>query len=295
MDLLTITHFLNWLLMIAMPILLGIYLTEKFHTGWRVWLIGAGTFVISQVFHIPFNTYLLNPILTKVQAALQELPALLVVSILLGLSAGIFEETARYAMFRWWIPGNRTWRGAVLAGAGHGGIESIILGILVMLAFTNLMVYRNTDLSNLNLSLDQLATARAQVAAYWNAPWFATLLGALERAFTIPFHIAASVIVLQVFTRRPGHQRLGWLGLAIFYHTLMDASSVFVAQQWGGYVAEAVLGCFAILDIIIIFGLKQPEPEIALPGPSAALPERPIITPTQVEETSDNLENSRYQ
>ena len=90
-------------------------------------------------------------------------------------------------MFRWWIKDNRTWRSAILAGAGHGGIEAIILGILVMLAFTNLMAYRNIDLSKLNLTLDQLATARQQIQSYWNAPWYATLLGAVERAFTIPF------------------------------------------------------------------------------------------------------------
>jgi uncharacterized membrane protein YhfC len=295
MDLLTITHFLNWLLMIAIPILLGVYLTEKFHTGWRIWLIGGAIFIISQVFHIPFNNYLLNPLLIRVQSSLPEVPALLLISILLGLSAGVFEETARYGMFRWWIKDQRSWRSAILAGAGHGGVESIILGILAMLFFTNLMVYRNIDLSKLNLTLDQLAAARIQIQSYWNAPWYTSLFGALERGFTIPFHIAASVLVLQVFTRRPGHQRLGWLALAIFYHTLLDASAVFIARQWNAYWAEAVFAVFAVVDIFIIFALRQPEPEPA----EAALKSHPIdqpgFTPTQVEETSENLENTRFQ
>jgi uncharacterized membrane protein YhfC len=295
MDLLTITHFLNWLLMIAMPILLGIYLTEKFHLGWRLWLIGAATFVISQVLHIPFNSYILNPVIERLQSILQGLSPQLIAAILLGLSAGVFEECSRYGMFRWWIKDNRTWRGAVLTGAGHGGIEAILLGILVMLAFTNLMAYRNIDVSKLNLTLDQLATAHLQIQSYWNAPWYATLLGAVERAFTIPFHIAASVIVLQVFTRRLGRQRLEWLGLAIFYHALMDASVVFIAGKWGGYAAEAFLGGFAILDLIIIFALRQPEPEPTEP-PSISPPGKtPIFTPLPIEETSDNLDSTRYQ
>ncbi len=295
MDLLTITHFLNWLLMIAMPILLGIYLTEKFHLGWRLWLIGAATFVISQVFHIPFNIYILNPAIERVQSALPDISPLFIAAILLGLSAGVFEECSRYGMFRWWIKDNRTWRGAVLAGAGHGGIEAVLLGILVMLAFTNLMAYRNIDMSKLNLTLDQLATARQQIQSYWNAPWYATLFGAVERAFTIPFHIAASVIVLQVFTRRLGRQRLGWLGLAIFYHALMDASAVFIAGTRGGYAAEAFLGGFAILDIIIIFALRQPEPEPTEPPPTSPPEKTPAFNPRPVEETTDNLENTRYQ
>jgi uncharacterized membrane protein YhfC len=295
MDLLTITHFLNWLLMIAMPILLGIYLTERFHLGWRLWLIGAATFIISQVFHIPFNIFILNPAIEKLQSTLPGISPLLITAVLLGLSAGVFEECARYGMFRWWIKDPLSWRSAVLAGAGHGGIEAIIIGILVMLTFTNLMAYRNIDMSKLNLTLDQLATARLQVQAYWNAPWYATLLGAVERAFTIPFHIMASVVVLQVFTRRPGHQMLRWLGLAILLHTLMDATGVVIATQWGAYAAEAAFGVLAVLDIIIIFALRQPEPEPTEPPSTPSPGKTPIFTPLPVEETSDNLEKTRYQ
>jgi uncharacterized membrane protein YhfC len=103
MDLLSITHFLNGLLMIALPIVLGIYLTEKFHLGWKIWLIGACIFILSQIFHIPFNIYVLNPLLVKIQSAGQDTLKQLIVAALLGLSAGVFEETARYVMYRWWM------------------------------------------------------------------------------------------------------------------------------------------------------------------------------------------------
>jgi len=295
MNLLVITHFLNGILMIAIPIALAIYLTEKFRSGWKLWLIGASIFIISQVFHIPFNTYLLKSLLAKVQSTYQGNTGLLIIVIILGLSAGVFEETARYAMYRWWIKGARTWRSSILAGAGHGGIEAIILGILVLLTYFNLMAYRNLDLSNLNLSLDQLSIARQQIQAYWNAPWYATLLGALERLFTIPFHIAASVLVLQVFTRKPGQQKLWWLFLAILYHALMDAAAVFVSSQWGYYLAEAVLGGMAILDIFIIFSLRQVEPIIEIPmtPPEGQVP--PSFTTSPIEETSENLDKTRFQ
>src|SRR4030042_4690974 len=173
MDLLTITHFLNGLLMIAMPIILGIYLTEKFRLGWKIWLIGACIFILSQVFHLPFNTYLLNPLLTKIQSTLQGNTGQLIVATSLGLSAGVFEETARYVMYRWWVKDARTWRNGILAGAGDGGIEDIILGVLVMLAYMNLLAYRSLDLSKLNLTLDQLAIARSQIQGSWSAPWSA--------------------------------------------------------------------------------------------------------------------------
>ena len=278
--------------MIGLPIILGVYLTHKFQMGWKLWIIGATTFIFSQILHLPFNIYALNPILGTIQQTIQ---GNLAIALLLGLSAGVFEECARYGMYRWWIKDARSWRTAILAGAGHGGIEAILLGGLVMLAFINLVAYRNYDLSNLNLSPDQLATAQQQIQMYWNVPWYDTLFGVLERIFTIPFHIMASVLVVQVFTRRPGHQQLGWLGLAILLHTLMDASAVFIGSRWGGYAAEVVLCGLAIMDMIIIYTLRQPEPEANPPLPLPTVIESQVFTPTPVEETSENLEKTRYQ
>jgi uncharacterized membrane protein YhfC len=108
-------------------------------------LIGAAVFIISQVFHIPFNLLVLNPALQQIQQNLPETIGLLVVSVLLGLSAGVFESSARYFMYRWWIKDARTWRVGVLSGAGHGGL-SILLGRLVLLA-CDMMAYRNVDLA----------------------------------------------------------------------------------------------------------------------------------------------------
>lgn len=295
MDLLSIIHLLNGLLMFVIPILLGMYLTTKFRSGWKIWLIGAATFILSQVFHIPFNLLLLNPALTKIRPAIPGEPGFLLVALLLGLSAGIFETAARYAMVRWWLRDNRSWRTGVLAGAGHGGIEAILLGILVLLAYFNMMAYRNFDLGSLDLTPEQLALALQQVQSYWNTPWYDTLLGTVERIFTIPFHIAASVIVMQVFTRQPGRQQPAWLVLAVLMHTLLDASAVYFAGQGSVYVAEAALGTMAVVGILVIFALRQPESQPApapLPGRPAAPPN---FKPAPVEETTENLDNTRFQ
>lgn len=295
MDLLTITHFLNGFLMIALPIVLGILLTHKFHLGWKLWLIGGATYIISQVFHIPFNSYLLNPLLGTIQQVSLGVPSNLAVGILLGLSAGIFEECARYGMFRWWLKDARSWKSAILAGAGHGGIEAIILGGLVMWGFINLTALRYADLSKLNLSADQLPILKQQLLMYWSIPWYNTLFGAVERIFTIPYHIMASVLVMQVFTRRPGQQQLRWLLLAIFLHATMNASAYFLAGYWRGYAVEAVLGALAVMDILIIFALRQPEPEPSVVESIQPHAEPLVHMPKPIEETAENLENTRYQ
>jgi uncharacterized membrane protein YhfC len=95
MDLAALARLLNALLMIALPIILGIFLITKFHLRWKLWLIGGSIYIISQAFHIPFNTYILNPLLRTIQQTIQGIPGNWVVALILGLSAGVFEECAQ--------------------------------------------------------------------------------------------------------------------------------------------------------------------------------------------------------
>lgn len=277
--------------MIGMPIGLAIYLTHKFNSSWRLWWIGGFTFILSQIVHIPFNSLLLNPQLSLFNDSPLPKPLPLILSgLALGLSAGIFEEFARYAMYRWWAKDARSWRSGLLAGAGHGGMEAILLGGLVLAAFVQLFALQDVDLSKV-VALEQLALARQQVEAYWSADWYDTLWGALERLFTIPFHLAASIIVLQAFTRR----KIRWLWLAIAWHAVVDASAVVAASRLGIYLTEAIIGMFALVSLLIIFRLKQPEPVelvednlIPIPSPLTAENLRPV------EENHSKLDNTRY-
>ncbi len=291
MNILYITHLLNGLLMLALPIGLGIYLTWKFRLGWRLWWIGAATFVLSQVAHIPFNSLVLNPFLQgPTLFSLGSKVEQLVTAIALGLSAGLFEELARYAMYRWWAKDARSWRTGLLAGAGHGGIEAILLGSLVLYSYVQVLILQNVGLESI-IPAESIDLAQQQIAQYWAIPWYDSLLGALERAFTIPFHIAASLLVLQVFTRR----QLRWLWLAVAWHTVVDGLAVYSMSQWGIYITETIIGTLSVISIIIIFALRQPEPE---PAPTIIEPLPPPVSLAQIEpakETPETLDNTRYQ
>jgi len=287
MDVKLIAHVLNGLLMILLPIGLGIYLTRRWKLGWRLWLIGAGTFILSQVGHIPFN--LLMSLLLNRTPLVDLAPAgqLIFNAVFLGLSAGLFEELFRYGMFRWWAREARSWRTGILTGAGHGGVEAILLGLLALLALLQLAAYRGMDLAAL-VPADQLALAREQMAAYWSMTWYDSMLGALERLFTIPVQIACAVLVLQCFTRRQHY----WLWLAVGFHALIDASAVIAVNYFGVYGAEAILAGFSLLSLVVIFRLRRPEPapdaEPPPPPPMTGFTARPIV------ETSEKLDNTRF-
>jgi len=280
-----LTYTLNALLMIALPIGLGVFLARRLGLGWRLFWIGAVTFVASQVVHIPLNLVLFR--------VLPEPPVewkLLTNVILLGFTAGLCEESARVIAYRWWIPSARVWREGLMFGAGHGGIEAIIFGALAGLAFIQLAALQNTDLSTLGLTAEQLATGQKQLAEYWSAPWYATLLGAVERAFALCFHLSAAIMVLQVFTRK----NVLWLMAAILWHTATNAIAVYVSQTWGIYAAEAALVGVAVMSVGIIFALRGQEPETA--STAAATSPAPLpVTVAPIEVSKEKLDETRYQ
>ncbi len=287
MDLLFFTHLLNALLMIAMPLGLVIILTRKFRMGWRLWWIGAATFVLSQVGHIPFNA-LVSPLFNlPAIVALQPKTQLWIQATFLGLSAGLFEELFRYGMFRWWARDARSWRKGVLAGAGHGGAEAIIFGGLALYSFIQLAFLRNADLSKL-FPASQLDLAEKQVQGYWLTPWPISLFGALERALTIPVQMSMAVIVLQTFVRKQWF----WVWVAVLYHAIIDATAVAGSAYVNGVWIEAFVAFYAIISIIIIFRLRQPEP--LEPIKNEPLPP-PLFIPKPVDETEKNIENTRFE
>jgi uncharacterized membrane protein YhfC len=287
MDILFLAHLLNGLLMIAMPVGLAIFLTARWNLGARLWMIGAATFILSQVGHIPFNALATLVLNRTPLASMTPEAALIFNAVFLGLSAGLFEELFRYGMFRWWAKDARSWRKGVLAGAGHGGAEAIILGAIVVYAFVQFAYLRNANLSKI-VSADQLTLAQQQVSGYWSMTWYDSLLGALERLFTIPTQIALSVLVLQTFTRRQWF----WVWLAVLYHAVLDASAVYLSPKLGTLPTEGVIAGFAVLSVILIFALRQPEPLEEIPPPS--FPPPPTFTPQPPEVTPEKLDQTRF-
>lgn len=289
MDFHYLTYFLNGFLMIAIPIGLTIYLTRKFKQGWRLFWIGAATFIFSQVLHIPFNA-LVSPIFNQFGfIALPVMTQTLISAAFLGLSAGLFEELSRYAMYRWIAKEARSWSRGLLAGAGHGGLEAIILGVLVLYGYIQMVGLRYADLSVV-VPAGQLDAARAQIVAYWSAPWYMTMLGALERLFTIPLHLACSLLVLQAFTRK----QIWWVGLAVLYHALADGVAVVASgMKLPALEIEGIIGLFAIVSVGIIFLLRNPEPEVEeIISQPVLVPE---FNPKPVDETEENLNKTRFQ
>lgn len=299
---LILSYILNPLLMLALPIALGLFLARRLRLPWRLFFIGAATFILSQVVHIPLNLGLDQLFTLGVLPRPPEAYRILVSAVLLGLTAGLCEEIARYAVYRWWIKSARTWRQGLMFGAGHGGIEAMITGLLAGLGAVNIVVLSNTDLSTLPITPDQLTEIERQMAAALSYPWYFPLLGALERVFAMTFHLAAALMVLQVFRRR----NLLWLLAAILWHTTLNAVAVYVlrtasaaqGEVAGALWSEAALGALALGSLGIILALRSGEPFAPLEAvtpPAEPLPAPQPVTLKPEEPSPESLDKTRYQ
>ena len=246
-------YLINVLGMIFLPIVLPFYLTRKFSLPWKLVLAGALTFIASQVLHIPvvagltalFNNGILPPV--------PEASRALFNAVLLGLLAGIFEETARWILFKFSLKNVKTWAEGVLVGVGHGGVEALLLGVLGLLSVISMIALRNVDPATLGLPPDQLEPAMQQMEDFWTAPVYMAFLGLVERVFAITLHLALSVMVLySVVFRKPV-----WFWIALLWHAFVDALVVYLLPTVGELGIEGVVGVCALISLGILFWMRS--------------------------------------
>lgn len=277
---------LNFLLMIVFPLAVGAYIARRYNPGWGLFGIGAVTFVLSQVGHVPFNWLVLQQ-LQLVPTDVTQTGTLVVYALFLGLSAGVFEETARYLAYRFWAKDARTWAQGLMVGAGHGGIEAMLVGGLGLINFVAMAAMRNGMLLD-TVPPEMMPQLQAQIDALFNTPLPLTLLGFVERVFAIASHLAMSLLVLQVFVR--GQKR--WLFYSIAFHALLNATAVIAVVRTNPVITEGLIGLIALGAVGIIWCLRRNEPVEPEPEP---LPE--LVNPAAAiapEITSEQLDESKF-
>jgi len=242
---------LSALIMLVVPIVLVIYLTRRFSLSWKLALAGTLTFIASQVLHIP-AVYGLTALFQNGTLSIPAAWSTIFNAIVLGLLAGIFEETARWILFKFSLKNAKTWAEGVLVGAGHGGVESFILGLLAILTLINMVVMRNADLAALGVPAEQVELARQQVDVFWASPFYVGFLGGLERIFAICLHLSLSIMVLySVAYKKPL-----WFWLALLWHAIVDAVAVYFLPIVGVVALEGIIGLMAAISLGILFTMR---------------------------------------
>lgn len=247
---------------IFFPLVVGYVIHRRYGVSWKFFLYGALVFFLSQLItRVPAVQIIQGIIAPSLQAS----PVLLYLWFFtLALTAGLFEGIGRYLGYRFLVKEDKTWRVGLMFGAGHGGLESMLLvGGLALLSLVGIIALATADFSKMNLPPDQLAQIEQQRQQLAALDWWMPLLGAYERFITIFFHIGLSILVLQTFLRRSWL----WLILAIAFHTLVDFGTLLLARQLSAVWVEVVLTITLppSLGIIYYFRPREIPPVVPLP------------------------------
>lgn len=174
-----------------------------------------------------------------------------------GMMAGLFEETGRYFGFAVLL---RKKRGkdinGLMYGAGHGGIEVVLLMSVSMIS--NLVFAFSVNAGTADPSLASIA---AQLAAL---PATTFLVSIVERIGAVALHISLSVLVWFAVKNK---KRFWLFPLAIVLHALVDAIAVvmsrFVSNIWLIEAAVYLLAGVCVVLAVIVYKRNSKPAEVA--------------------------------
>ncbi len=253
MDIIKIAHIANVVIMFLLAIGLGFFLVKKFKLSWRLFFIGGAAYGVVWFLSL-LTTGLIRDATTSFTPAIliQVLLSILFLLILAGI-----EEGVRYAMYRWWAKDIRSWDGGLLLGAGHGGLEVILIGVSALILLSQMLSLRYADLATV-FSAENLPEATKFVANYWSAPWYKALTEAVRSGLTLPLQLACSIMILQVFL----HGQYRWLGLAIGWHALASIPYLLIPEKYT-YLPMVFVGIFSLLSVVLVLRFR-PKQEMAI-------------------------------
>ena len=201
---------------VAIPVVLYILLRKKGANHLPFWT-GAVTFVL---FALGLEN-LVYAILMKTPFWLTINSNFWLVAIFGGFMAGLFEETGRFFAMKTVLRKKRAndYNG-IMYGAGHGGIEAVILLSVTMVINVIFSLQTNAGIAS-PFGGPDLAQQFA------NMPFWVMLVGALERISAVASHISLSVLV---WFAAKDKKKFMLYPLAILLHLVIDAVAVILSR-----------------------------------------------------------------
>ncbi len=244
-------------------ILIVLLVTKKINVAST--FVGVGAFFLSQVI-------LRIPILSVVQMLIfQNLGAeegakiftsFAYIVLVGGLSAGLFEESARLLATKTLLKNKLDLKNAISFGLGHGLCE--VVSLVGMAYLSNLVMYMIAVGSPETLPALGLGDAESLLKIIDSSYTLGNMLTALwERFSAVALHIGLSLVVFYgAYTKKS----LKFYLLAIAIHTLINGALYFVSNETIPIIVYEILFSLASLALLIIMikKYKNKKEEITL-------------------------------
>lgn len=239
----------NAVLGLALPVGLLIFLWRKLRSSVMPFFAGCLTFFLAVMVleSLVHSLVLTGPFGQKIW----ETPWLY--ALYGGLAAGLFEETGRLAAMKLLKKKYPQPQTALMYGAGHGGIEVLLVMGVTMVQ--NLVYALMVNAGQMETILSTVPQAQAEVLrsglqSIAATPTALFLLSPLERVIALVLHMSLSVLVWRAVT---GKFYLYFAAIGV--HALVDAAAVLL-QQYGVPVLVIEL-CLAAIDAAVVFWARR--------------------------------------
>ncbi len=169
-------------------------------------------------------------------------------------AAGIFEETARFLVFKTVMRKKTAPKDGVMYGIGHGGVEAALVVGIGLINFASIGILVNTFGVDETLKMTgatteaTIAAATAQIAALQSQSVGMCFVSVFERILTMVLHVALSVWVFRAAKEKG---KVWFYPAAILMHAAVDFPAALF--QGGIIPIWAVYGIIAVLDAIAVF------------------------------------------
>lgn len=212
-----------------LPIGAACFLGRRKKGAVKAFLIGALAFIVSQMLvRLPILQLVLPRFTWYALLPLHPWGY----GLFLGLTAGLFEEGARWIAVRYFLKGQRCVEHGLAFGLGHGGVEAMLFVGLNLIA--------------------GLALVIAGQGALFPADAGSVLTAVAERVFAIAFHVGASLLVM--YGVREGKALLYW-AVAVALHTALDAAAVILPKVFGVGILGVELWAAALGGTALVWGI----------------------------------------
>ena len=219
-----IVYLVSGALEILAPLGLGYAMRRRLGVSWR-WFYVGGVMFLASLIRFPLNRYVSSVVLTQ---GYGYTLTTFILAAFPSLTAGVFEEGARYIAYRYVID-EHSLKNGLMYGAGHGGIESIfIVGVNVLTLGVLLLV-------------NPLMIPRQLLESITLSPAYLPLVGLYERLGAMTVQIGLSVMVLEYFRKRDVRYLVG----AVALHFLVDFVAL-ATMRYGWVYSELAITAVAL-------------------------------------------------
>ena len=236
---------LTGLFSLLLPVGLALFFRKRLRARWRFFGLGCFIFPVfalglEQLGHVLLLRGPLGQTITG---------SLWLYALYGGLMAGLFEETGRLVAFKLAKGWKTSPQDALMYGAGHGGIEAVLIVGLTMAANIMLAMLLNQGGMAAVITVtgpipDQTADA---LLALGSTPAFMFFWSGFERLAAVGLHIALSVLVYAAVCQK-GKGGWRWFAVAVGLHAMVDMLAVLLnsllpTAVTEGAIALLTLGC----------------------------------------------------